>query len=447
MLVLGILGTALAAPDLALTQQPAALPPQALETAFPSLSFERMTGLTHAGDGTSRLWVTTQAGQVMVFANDRQTATASVFLDIGSKVSTAGNEEGLLGLAFDPQYAANGYFYVYYSAANPRRSVVARFSVSASNPNRADSSSELVLLEVPQPFQNHNGGAITFGPDGYLYMGLGDGGSGGDPLGHGQNTATLLGSILRIDVGGATAQQPYRVPAGNPLVGAAGARDEIWAYGLRNPWRIAFDPATGELWAGDVGQGQYEEVDVIKKGHNYGWNVMEGFHCYPSNVQSCDQAGLEPPIFEYSHAEGCSITGGHVYRGSRIPQLSGAYIYADFCSGRIWGLRYDGATVTSQALLNDSALQIPSFGVDQQGELYILSFDGRIYQFVAPQPTPDPTPPTEPTAPSSHLPPPTGDLQPSVSAVQIIAVLGILMLLAGGLFLAVRMRKDVRPSS
>lgn len=374
-----------------------------IENAFPNLTFTSMVHLTHSGDGTDRLWVVLQSGLIMVFANDDAVTSGGMFIDIRSKVSDVGHEEGLLGLAFDPDYETNGHFFVYYSAANPRRSIISRFSVSAADPNLADAQSELVILEVSQPFENHNGGTIAFGPDGYLYIALGDGGSGGDPLGNGQNTSTLLGSILRIDVSGATVEQPYRVPADNPLVGAGGGtRGEIWAFGLRNPWKFAFDPVSGDLWAGDVGQNDFEEIDIIRPGRNYGWNVMEGFHCFPPSTPSCDQASLELPIFEYDIPdEGCAIIGGHVYRGVRRPQLVGAYVYSDFCSGSIWGLRYDGSTVTEQSLLANSGQQIAAIGTDQNQELYFLTFGGQIYRFVAsltPTPTPAPVPSLSPWA-------------------------------------------------
>ena len=355
-----------------------------IEEAFPNLTFDRMVHLADSGDGTGRLWVVLQAGTIEAFDNDRNASTSAVFLDIRNQVSDEGFEEGLLGLAFDPGYASNGYFYVYYSAANPRRSVVSRYSVGA-DPDQADVSSELVIIEVDQPFPNHNGGTLAFGPDGYLYVSLGDGGDGGDPLGHGQDRTTLLGSILRIDVSASTLQEPYRVPPDNPFVGATdGTREEIWAYGLRNPWKLSFDSVTGDLWVGDVGQASYEEVDLVTGGGNYGWNVMEGFSCYPPGNQSCDQTGLEQPVFDYTHGEGCSVTGDYVYRGDRIGGLVGAYVYGDYCSGRVWGLRYEGSSVTEQALLADTGLLIPSFGTDGQGNLYILSFDGKIYRFVAP---------------------------------------------------------------
>ena len=413
---LAALGILLLGPLDAAGQQTPPLGPQTIEFAFPDLSFSRMTHLTHAGDGTDRLWVVLQRGLIEVFPNDPEVAQAGTFLDIRDQVRTVGDEEGLLGLAFDPGYADNGYFYAYYSASNPRRSVISRFSVGQSDPDQADPASELVLLEVAQPFSNHNGGNIVFGPDGYMYVGLGDGGSGGDPLGNGQDTSTLLGTVLRIDVRGATETTPYRVPPDNPLVDTVGARDEIWAYGLRNPWKFSFDPATDALWLADVGQDRYEEIHLVQPGQNYGWNVMEGAHCYLPRT-GCDQTGLELPVFEYDHDEGCSITGGYVYRGARLPGLAGAYLYADFCSGFIWGLRHDGAAVTDQALLVDSALLIPSFGVDEAGEVYILAFDGRIYRFVAEEAaTPTPTATSTATPASSDTP----TAMPTATAIIIV---------------------------
>ena len=340
-----------------------------------------MVLLTHSGDGTDRLFLLRQSGRIMVFPNDESVGSTQVFLDIRDRVNDSGNEEGLLGLAFDPDYANRGHFYVYYSATNPRRSVISRFSVSRDDPNRADLASEYVVLEVGQPYPNHNGGNILFGPDGLLYIGLGDGGSAGDPQGNGQDPGTLLGSILRIDPGAPEDGRNYSIPSDNPFVGVQGFRGEVWAYGFRNPWRFTFDREAGSLWAGDVGQNNYEEIDLVGPGKNYGWNVMEGLHCYPPSVSSCSQTGLEPPIVEYPLTGGnCAVTGGYVYRGSRLPGLYGAYIYGDFCSGRLWALRYDGRRVTDQVLLVDSSLQISSFGEDAAGELYILSFDRKIYR-------------------------------------------------------------------
>ena len=350
-----------------------------VERAFPNLSFDRMVFLIHPGDGTDRLFLVLQPGRIMVFPNQETVEDAQVFLDIRGLVNDRGNEEGLLGLAYDPDYASNGFFYMYYSASNPRRSVISRFSVGTGDPNKADPASEQVILEVAQPYANHNGGMLAFGPDGYLYISLGDGG--GDPQGNGQNPGTLLGAILPIDPRTPSDGNRYSIPPDNPFVDNSNFRKEIWAYGLRNPWRFSFDSETGELWVGDVGQNAWEEIDLILPGRNYGWNVMEGLHCFPPSVSSCDQAGLEPPIVEYPLSGGnCAVTGGYVYRGSRQPSLNGTYVYGDFCSGRIWALRHDGQRVTDHALLADSSLDISSFGEAATGEIYVLSFDRRIYQ-------------------------------------------------------------------
>ena len=351
-----------------------------VEVAFPNLSFTRPLFLTYANDDTNRLFVVLQQGQIMVFPN-KQDTQATVFLAIDEKVNDDGNEEGLLGLAFDPDYKSNGYFYVYYTANSPRRSVISRFSVSDNDPNKANTSSELVIMEVPQPYSNHNGGMMAFGPDRMLYIGLGDGGSGGDPHGNGQNRNVLLGKILRIDISKSSRSEKYRIPADNPFVGQENSRGEIWTYGLRNPWRFSFDRVTNMLWAADVGQDSLEEVDIIEKGANYGWNIMEGSLCYPLPTSNCNKEGLKLPVAKYTHADGCSITGGYVYRGSKLRSLYGAYIYGDFCSGKIWGLRYDGSKVVEHMELIDSNMQISSFGEDQAGELYVLSFDNHIYRF------------------------------------------------------------------
>jgi glucose/arabinose dehydrogenase len=355
-----------------------------IELAFPNLTFRRLTNLVQPDDDRDRNFVTEQGGRVLVFPNRRQAAESQVFLDISSRVRVKDNEEGLLGLAFDPSFRDTGHFYVYYSASGPRRSVVSRFFVTAEEPDQADSDTELVIMEIPQPYGNHNGGQLAFGPDGFLYIGLGDGGLGGDPHGNGQNPGTLLGSILRIDVAGASERQRYRIPSDNPFAGAGGVRREVWAYGLRNPWRFSFDPRDGLIWAGDVGQNAWEEIDLVEKGRNYGWNVMEGSHCFSPRT-GCDPAGLELPLIEYSGAEGCSVIGGYVYQGSRLPALAGAYVYGDYCSGSILGLRHEGSSVTEHALLADSGILITSFGTDRAGNLYILSRDSGIYRLRANQ--------------------------------------------------------------
>ncbi|MDH4269521.1 MAG: PQQ-dependent sugar dehydrogenase [Dehalococcoidia bacterium] len=349
-----------------------------VERVFPDLSFQEMTNLVQPDDTSGLIFITGQRGVIYAFsANNPQ--QADIFLDITDRVNRGGNEEGLLGLAFDPDYQENGYFYVYYSAADPRRSVLSRFSLDQEDTDVPDPQSEVIIMEVEQPFGNHNGGQLAFGPDGYLYIGLGDGGSAGDPQGNGQNLGTLLGSILRIDVSGLSGPGDYEIPADNPFVDTAGARAEIWAFGLRNPWRFSFDSETGLLWVGDVGQGSWEEIDIIAKGANYGWNIMEGLHCY-SPASGCDQSGLTLPIAEYDHSQGrCSITGGYVYRGDEIPSLQGYYLYGDYCSGDIWALAYDGSVLTENTLLTRSGLSITSFGEDLAGKLYILEREGGIY--------------------------------------------------------------------
>jgi len=352
-----------------------------VEVAFPNLTFTRPVDIQSPRDGSNRIFVVEQAGKIFVFPNRKEVINRQLFLDITDRVNDRGNEEGLLGLAFHPNFKQNGYFFVDYTADNPRRTVIARYQVDPNDPDKADKNSEVVILEVNQPYSNHNGGQITFGPDGYLYIALGDGGSGGDPQGNGQNRQTLLGSILRIDVDNPAPGKNYGIPPDNPFVGnSAGYREEIYAYGLRNPWRFSFDPITGWLWTADVGQDKYEEIDIIEKGGNYGWNIMEGLHCFdpPSN---CDPSGLILPIWEYDHDAGRSITGGFVYRGVSVPELVGQYIYADFVSGRIWALQYDGTNPAQNKLLQDTDLLIASFGVDENNELYIAAFDGKIYRF------------------------------------------------------------------
>ncbi len=245
-----------------------------VEVAFPNISFNRMVFLTHAGDGSGSLFLVLQEGQIIVFQNNDDVESLTVFLDIRDRVDDSENEEGLLGLAFDPHYESNGYFYVHYTASSPSRSIISRFSVTVDDQQKADIESELVILQINQPFDNHNGGHIAFGPDGYLYIGLGDGGNGGDPHGNGQNNETLLGTILRIDVSDSSEQKKYGIPPDNPFAGLKYEKNEIWAYGLRNPWRFSFDEETGLLWVGDVGQNKFEEIDIVEKGGNYGWNML-----------------------------------------------------------------------------------------------------------------------------------------------------------------------------
>lgn len=344
--------------------------------------------VTHANDDSGRLFVMEQHGVIYTFKNDPAVTESHVFLDLRDKVKYEDrqNEEGFLGLAFHPKFKENGQFYVYYTAQPGQVSVVSRFTVSKDNPNQADPASEQEILRVEQPFWNHNGGTICFGPDGHLYIALGDGGSGNDPFNNAQNLSTLLGSILRIDVDQSQDGKNYAVPADNPFVRNKEARPEIYAYGLRNPWRIAFDRETGDLWCADVGQNLWEEINIIHKGKNYGWNLKEGTHLFGSIPAGSTE--VVEPIWEYDHGVGKSITGGSVYRGSKLPELKGKYIYADYVSGLIWALHYDIAAskVISNEAIPSLNMPIISFGEDASGEVYycIVTNDGKgIYTFAA----------------------------------------------------------------
>lgn len=348
--------------------------------------------VTHARDGSGRLLVVEQPGRIRIvrpaaslgFAERRARALAArraprgeqgrlldpPFLDLTERVRYGG-EQGLLGLAFHPSYKTNGRFFVNYTRRPDGATVVSEFKVSG-NPDLA-ATEEKQLLVVPQPYANHNGGMVEFGPDGFLYIGLGDGGAGGDPGNRGQDRNELLGKLLRIDVDRGT---PYGVPRDNPFA-SGGGRPEIFAYGLRNPWRFSFDRQTGELWAADVGQNEWEEIDVVRLGGNYGWRIMEGRHCFLPR-EGCMQKGLVPPVAEYGHEKGrCSITGGYVYRGATIPALQGAYLYGDYCSGEIFSL----VNGVPQLVLS-SELSISSFGQDQDGELYVVDHGGGIHRIV-----------------------------------------------------------------
>lgn len=356
-----------------------------VENAFPNLSFQDPVGIHAPNDGTNRLFVVEQEGRIKVFNNDTNTSDWDMFLDITNLVDQDGGytEEGLLGLAFHPNFTDNGYFYVNYTEHNPRRNVIARYTVNSNNPNQANYNSSQIILEVGQPYTNHNGGQMEFGPnDGYLYISFGDGGSAGDPLGHGQNTTTLLGTLIRIDVDNPSNGLNYSIPSDNPFVDVIGPRPEIYAYGLRNMWRFSFDLETGLLWGADVGQYEYEEINIIESGGNYGWNIMEGTSCYDS--PSCNEDGLELPIWEYElYVNGvCSITGGYVYRGPTLWNLTGKYIYGDWCTGDIWALEYseDGNHVNEHLMV--SGINITSFGVDQYNELLICA-NSNIYKLTS----------------------------------------------------------------
>ena len=350
-----------------------------VEIAFPNLRFNRPVDFQAPLDSSNRLFVVEQRGVIKVFENIDSVSQASDFLDIENKVRDSGNEEGLLGLAFHPDFRTNGYFFVNYTASNPRRTVVARYQVQESNPDFADPQTEKIIVEIEQPYPNHNGGQVAFGPDGYLYIATGDGGSAGDPIRNGQNTTTLLGNILRVDVDTPDDIEPYTIPPDNPFIGQTAFRPEIYAYGLRNPWRFSFDAVTGDLWTGDVGQNEYEEINLVEKGGNYGWNIREAANCFSSSPVPCTTEGLIDPVYEYGRNQGGSITGGFVYHGTQLPEYAGKYIYADYASGRIWALTWNGQSVIENRLIDNTNLNISSFGVDSNNELYICAFDGFIY--------------------------------------------------------------------
>ena len=354
-----------------------------LENAFPNLSFDRPLYFHHIPGRTGKVVVVEQAGKVFSFPQRRDVTPEEMSTIIDVNARRKGNEEGLLGLAFDPEYPENRHVYLHFSASDPVRNVLARYTMNEDH-TELDPDSEVVILEVEQPWGNHNGGMIDFGPDGMLYLALGDGGSGGDPKNSGQDLSTLLGTILRInpriEPGTGVDGANYAIPEDNPFVGVENARPEIWAWGLRNVWRFSFDPENGDLWAGDVGQNKYEEIDLITRGGNYGWNIREGMHPFRKGSPP-DGVRLIEPIVEYPRKEGQSVTGGYVYRGESIPLLRGAYIYADYQSGKVWALWYDGSSVRQQREL--LRVKFPSsFGTDAAGELYVCSFDGSIYKFV-----------------------------------------------------------------
>lgn len=397
------------------------LPKVELKPAFPALQVDRPVWLGEAPDGSGRLFIVEQQGRIVIIKKGSDGAAAKEFFNIvDRKPYNGSNEEGLMSIAFHPGFRTNGLFYVYYNQQNNpdqhsqplnfmRRSVISEFKVSASDPDRADLASERILLQVPQPFGNHKGGQVAFGPDGYLYLGLGDGGAQADPYGNGQNTATLLAKMIRIDVntratvgGGLRSHQlPYGFPKDNPFVkepdmNGTGARKEIYAYGFRNPWRYSWDSKTGDLWVGDVGQDAWEEVDLVTKGGNYGWNVREGIHHFKPGpvgaqydepvIEYPHNPGLKPKAMFPDHSPGLCVIGGYVYHGKKQPALEGVYIYGDYNLGTIWGLRYDRTAkkVTAHATLLDQKGNIFSFAEDADGEVYVLMQDGGIYFVTAP---------------------------------------------------------------
>lgn len=357
---------------------PAGTVPVGLEEMASGLAFP--VALT-APAGDPRLFIVEKGGVIRVLKEG--TLLPAPFLDLSGRVSTGG-EQGLFDLAFDPAYATSGRFFVHYTDVNGN-TTVSSFRVSATDPDRAEPATETVVLAAEQPFTNHNGGRLEFGPDGMLYIGLGDGGSAGDPGGRGQSLADLLGDILRVDVSSGTS---YTVPPDNPFAGRPDARPEVWSFGLRNPWRFTFDPATGDLYIADVGQDAWEEIDVATaaqgagRGVNFGWSRTEGSHCYAA--AACDTTGLVLPAAEYSHAEGCSISGGFVYRGAAIPALQGHYFFADYCRGWVRSIRLENGQVVESLQWPTLAPggAVPAFGRDAAGELYVLSAEGRVFRIV-----------------------------------------------------------------
>jgi glucose/arabinose dehydrogenase len=340
-------------------------------------------GLEQPNDGSNRLFVVEQGGTIRIIQNGA--VLAQPFLDISGKVVTGG-EMGLLGVTFHPGFQQNGKFYANYvrSLSGQIQSVIAEYTASPANATTVDPASERILLTVDQVgnFNNHKAGQLAFGPDGFLYFGLGDGGSEGDPFGHGQNTQTLLGKLMRIDVNATSPGLQYQIPADNPFV-AGGGLPEIWAFGFRNPWRFSFDRTSGRLFLADVGQDSFEEVDIVQKGGNYGWNIMEGLHCF-NPPTGCNTTGLTLPIAEYSHSEGNAVIGGYVYHGSNIPGLQGMYVFGDLGTGKIWVLQETSPNVFARTLVATTGKTISSLGQDQSGELYLVDYGGgNVYRIVA----------------------------------------------------------------
>lgn len=381
-----------------------AQPPESVDTsplpievvnAYPNLRVSRPIVLTGAGDDSGRLFIASQTGEIyFIQESDTDVEQATLFMNLNKEVTYKDreNEEGLLGLAFHPHFKENGKFYIYYTTSDrPHVSIVSQFTTKSGDKNQGDLASEVELMEIQQPYWNHNGGTLAFGPDGFLYIGLGDGGKGNDPLQSGQDTSKLLGSILRIDVDHQANGKQYAIPKDNPLVGKENVWPEIYAWGVRNIWRMAFDPKTGVLWAGDVGQNDWEEIDLIVKGGNYGWSLREAAHSFTldGNQGSGPRPDLIEPIAEYPHTDdwGKSITGGAVYRGQATPMLDGYYLYGDYITGRLWALRYDAAkkTVTENRSIAWSQLAIFTFGQTDSGEVLMSTMmsGGQIYKFVA----------------------------------------------------------------
>lgn len=386
------LGCCLCAANVAQAASPLPAPqPLGLERVFETVALRQPLALIEApflvsdasrfrGTALPRVWyVVEKSGRVLRLQQLGDTVQQTVFVDLRKQVDAEPSEAGLLGMTLDPEFARTGRVYFSYTRpgsplTSPLTSVLSRWQ-SRDGGQSIDPASEQILLQVEQPYRNHNGGDVHFGPDGFLYWGLGDGGAAGDPRGNGQDTDTLLGSLLRLDVSG---DGGYRIPPDNPFV-KGGGRPEIFAYGLRNPWRWSFDRRSGDLWLADVGQNAWEEINLIQPGGNYGWNLREGAHCYSGD---CRRDDLLEPVAEYSHAEGCSVTGGYVYRGDAVPALQGVYLFGDYCSGKIWGLFRTSNDRYHRQLLFESGLNIASFAEDAAGEVYVIDLGGKIFRIV-----------------------------------------------------------------
>ncbi len=380
----------------------AALPKVKFEQVFPAARFDRPIWMEEAPDGSGRVFVAEQSGVIRIVHKGTDGSNSKVFLNVGGGqlYDEYANEKGLLGFAFHPKFKENGKFYIYYTPATNTENVITVTSegrVSAQDPDLADTNSERKLLIIQRPRWNHEGGCLAFGPDGYLYISSGDGGFQRDPFSNGQSLGKLLGKIMRIDVDHPAAGKNYGIPSDNPFVNQPGALPEIWTWGMRNPWRFSFDRQTGQLWEGDVGEDNWEEINLITKGGNYGWSVREGFHEFnPEHVATNGMTNYINPVLEYAHSSylaqqspftnhstGACITGGFVYRGKKYPSLNGVYIYGDYVVGTIWGMRYENGKVTEQATLLYQPKNIAGFGQDLDGEIYALSInDGRIYAIV-----------------------------------------------------------------
>ncbi len=370
------------------------LPSVRLQETFGGRTFTRPIWADEFPDGSGRFLVAEQRGRLLVFPDERSDE-AEVFIDLRESTRFKHNEEGLLSVEFHPDFANNGEVFLYMSKSEPRRTTLSRFTVDSGDRNRLDPASEEVIIDIEQPYGNHNGGTALFGPDGMMYLAIGDGGWANDPHDHSQNLGTLLGTVIRIDVENTGADGgAYAIPADNPFVDRDDARPEIWAYGLRNIWRMSFDRETGELWAGDVGQNKWEEIDLVVKGGNYGWNLREGKHPFKSAQTETDSGvPLVEPVIDYPRDKGQSVTGGYVYRGAKMPGLAGAYIYADYQTGITWGLRYENGDVTAvREILVGPKTYVTSFGEDEAGELFVCGFNslngrgdrgaGKVYRLV-----------------------------------------------------------------